>query len=102
MDNNEIKVETPVKKPKKKPEAEILLDRQLEMKTKTRKTDIAILASFCAFILFFGIMFFVMPDKEYSETEKRPLKQAPSMTFSRSEPIVRFVAASAWPLYISS
>ncbi len=83
MDNNEIKVENPVKKPKKKPEAEILLDRQLEMKTKTRKTDIAILASFCAFILFFGIMFFVMPDKEYSETEKRPLKQAPSMTFSR-------------------
>lgn len=83
MDNNEIKVETPVKKQKKKPEAEILLDRQLEMKGKTRKTDIAILASFCAFILFFGIMFFVLPDKTYSETEKRTLAQMPSLSFSR-------------------
>ena len=83
MDNNDIRVELPAKKPRKKPEAEILLDRQLEMKTKTKKTDIAIIASFCAFILFFGIMFFVLPDKTYSETEKRALKQAPSMTFSR-------------------
>jgi len=83
MDNNEIKAPETTKKPRKKPEAEILLDRQLEMKTKTRKTDIAILASFCAFILFFGIMFFVLPDKEYSETEKRVLKQAPSLSFSR-------------------
>jgi hypothetical protein len=83
MDNNNIRVELPAKKPRKKPEAEILLDRQLEMKTKTKKTDIAIIASFCAFILFFGIMFFVLPDKTYSETEKRALKQAPSMTFSR-------------------
>ena len=83
MDNNEVKVETPIKKEKKKPEAEILLDRQLEMKGKTRKTDIAILASFCAFILFFGIMFFVMPDKANSETEKRELQQMPSLSFSR-------------------
>ncbi len=83
MDNNEIKVEAPVRKPKQKPEAEILLDRQLEMKGKTRKTDIAILASFCVFILFFGIMFFVLPDKTYSETEKRTLAQMPSLTFSR-------------------
>ncbi len=85
MNNNENEIKAPetVKKPKKKPEAEILLDRQLEMKSKTRKTDIAILASFCAFILFFGVMFFIMPDKEYSETEKRALKQAPSLSFSR-------------------
>ena len=83
MDNNDIKVEAPAKKPKKKPEAEILLDKQLEMKTKTRKTDIAILASFCAFILFFGIMFFILPDKTYSETEKRTLAQFPSLSFSR-------------------
>ena len=83
MENNEIKAPEAVKKPKKKPEAEILLDKQLEMKAKTRKTDIAILASFCLFILFFGVMFFIMPDKEYSETEKRALKQAPVMTFSR-------------------
>lgn len=83
MDNNDIKVETPVKKPKKKPEAEILLDRQLEMKAKTRKTDIAILASFCAFILFFGVAFFVIKDKTYSETEKRTLAQMPSLSFGR-------------------
>lgn len=88
MDKNEIKVENPaveapVKKPKKKPEAEILLDRQLEMKGKTRKTDIAILASFCAFILFFGVAFFVIKDKDYSETEKRTLTQMPSLSFSR-------------------
>ncbi|MBR6920674.1 MAG: hypothetical protein IKH51_00605, partial [Clostridia bacterium] len=83
MDNNEIKVETPAKKPKKKPEAEILLDKQLEMKAKTRKTDIAILASFCAFILFFGVAFFVIKDKTYSETEKRTLAQMPSLSFSR-------------------
>ncbi|MBQ7698832.1 MAG: hypothetical protein IJT49_00645 [Clostridia bacterium] len=83
MDNNEIKVETPAKKQKQKPEAEILLDKQLQMKSKTRKTDIAILASFCAFILFFGIAFFVIKDKTYSETEKRTLAQMPSLSFSR-------------------
>ncbi|MBO4870160.1 MAG: hypothetical protein J5585_10670 [Clostridia bacterium] len=83
MNNNETRPAETVKKPKKKPEAEILLDRQLEMKDKTKKTDIAILACFCAFILFFGVMFFIMPDKTYSETEKRTLKQAPDMSFSR-------------------
>lgn len=85
MNNNDNEIKAPIteKKPKKKPEAEILLDKQLEMKSKTKKTDIAIIASFCAFILFFGIMFFVLPDKTYSETEKRALKQAPSLTFSR-------------------
>ena len=83
MDNKEMNAAPAVKKPKKKPEAEILLDRQIEMKAKTRKTDIAILASFCAFILFFGIMFFILPDKAHSQTENRDLAQMPSLSFSR-------------------
>lgn len=82
MENNEKTVKA-APKPRKKPEAEILLDRQLEMKDKTRKTDFAILSVFCAFILFFGIAFFIVPDKKYSETEKRALQQAPDMSFSR-------------------
>ena len=82
MENNE-NVTKVAPKPKKKPEAEILLDRQIEMKKKTRATDIAILSVFCAFILFFGVAFFVIPDKTYSETEKRALQQAPDLSFSR-------------------
>lgn len=70
-------------KPKKKPEAEILLDRQIEMRKKSRGTDIAIISVFCAFILFFGIAFFVIPDKAISKTENRALKQAPDLSFSR-------------------
>ena len=79
--NNEIKTESaPAKKTPKKPEAEILLDRQLEMKDKTKLSNIITIALFCLFILFFGIMFIIMPDNNWSQTEKRQLASAPDFS----------------------
>ena len=82
--NNEIKQENvPSKKTPKKPEAEILLDRQLEMKDKTKTSNIITIVLFCAFILFFGLMFCILPDNAYSQTEKRALASAPDMSWFR-------------------
>ena len=81
--NNEIKIESaPVKKTPKKPEAEILLDRQLAMKDKTKLSNIITIAFFCVFILFFGIMFIIMPDNAMSQTEKRQLASAPDLSWA--------------------
>ena len=77
--NNDINV----KKTPKKPEAEILLDRQLEMKDKTKAANVVTIVLFCLFILFFGVMFIIMPDNEYSQTEKRQLASAPDMSWFR-------------------
>lgn len=80
---NEMSTIAPVKKPVKKPEAEILLDRQLEMKREAKGTDIGLVAVFCAIVLALGILFWAIPDKAYSESEKRSLKQLPEMSVQR-------------------
>ncbi len=82
--NNDIGTENKsVKKLPKKPEAEILLDRQLEMKDKSKAANILTIILFCLFVLFFGVMFIILPDNEYSQTEKRVLASAPDMSWYR-------------------
>lgn len=83
MENVKEKVEVKTKAPAKKPEAEILLDKQLEMGKTARGTDIALVAAFCAIVLALGVLFWAVPDKEYSESEKRSLKQFPEISVQR-------------------
>ncbi len=71
------------KKEIKKPEAEILVDRQLEIADGTKRADLTGLILFAAFILIFAVAFWVVPDNKTSELERRQLKQCPDFTFSR-------------------
>lgn len=72
-----------VKKVVKKPEAEILVDKQLEIANGTKRPDFIGLILFSAFILIFAVAFWVVPDNEKSELERRQLTQCPEFTFQR-------------------
>ena len=67
----------------KKPEAEVLLDKQLEFSSKTKKSNVITSVSFTAVILITAVLFWVLPDSEYSGEEKRALKQMPEISVSR-------------------
>lgn len=67
----------------KKPEAEILLDKQLEFSSKTKKENVITSVIFSAFIIIFAVLFWIIPDSEYSGEEKRALKQLPEISISR-------------------
>lgn len=83
--NNNTSIPAPEKKAPKIPEAEILLNRQLDMAKKNRISDLCILLVFCVIVAGFGILFWIMPDAEYSGLERRALQQFPSMTFERTQ-----------------
>ena len=67
----------------KRPEAEILLDKQLEMAPKAKKSNIITVAIFLTVIFAISISFWIIPDNEYSAEEKRALKQFPEISVSR-------------------
>ncbi len=67
----------------KKPEAEILLDEQLSMASKTKLTDIITMVIFLILIFGITVLFWALPDKEYSGEEKRALKQMPEISAER-------------------
>lgn len=67
----------------KKPEAEILVDKQLEVCDKTKHQDLLALILFCAFIIIFAAAFWIVPDKATSELERRQLAQCPEFTLAR-------------------
>ena len=66
-----------------KPEAEVLLDKQLEFSSKTKKANVITSVSFAAVILITAVLFWILPDSEYSGEEKRALKQMPEISVSR-------------------
>lgn len=72
-----------VKKEIKKPEAEILVDKQLEIAAGTKHPDFIGLVLFSAFILIFAVAFWIVPDNEKSELERRQLTQCPEFTLGR-------------------
>ena len=67
----------------KKPEAEILLEKQLELASKAKKSNIITSAIFLVLIFAVSIAFWIVPDNEYSGEEKRSLKQLPEISFER-------------------
>ncbi len=67
----------------KKPEAEILLDKQLELAPKAKKSNIITTAVFLILIFAVSVAFWIIPDNEYSGEEKRSLKQLPEMSLER-------------------
>ena len=67
----------------KKPEAEILLDKQLELAHKAKKSNIITAIVFLTVIFAITVIFWIMPDNAYSGEEKRALKQLPEMTVDR-------------------
>ncbi len=71
------------KKQSKIPEAEILLNKQLDMAKRTKKTDIVCIVLFCALIAAATVGFWIVPDKDYSDEEKRQLQQFPDMSIER-------------------
>ena len=82
--NNNTSIPAPEKKAPKIPEAEILLNRQLDM-AKKQNIGFSILLVFCVIVAGFGILFWIMPDAEYSGLERRALQQFPSNTFERTQ-----------------
>lgn len=67
----------------KKPEAEILLDKQLEIASRTKATDIIISIIFLVLVFGITILFWALPDSDYSGEEKRALKQLPEISAKR-------------------
>ncbi len=67
----------------KKPEAEILLDKQLELAHRAKKSNIITAIVFLTVIFAITVIFWIMPDNAYSGEEKRALKQLPEMTVDR-------------------
>ncbi len=71
------------KKQPKIPEAEILLNKQLDMAKKTKGADIVCITLFCTLILAATAAFWIIPDKDYSDEEKRQLQQFPTISAER-------------------
>ncbi len=67
----------------KRSEADILLDKQLEMSVTTKKSDIILSVIFLLLIFGITILFWALPDNDYSGAEKRQLKQLPEISASR-------------------
>ncbi len=67
----------------KKPEAEILLEKQLELASKSKKSNIITVIIFLAVIFIVTVLFWIIPDNAYSGEEKRALKQLPEITLER-------------------
>lgn len=55
-------------------------DLQMSLSTKSRATDILLIAVFLLFLFGFAIAGLILPDKEWSEQENRTLMQLPSMS----------------------
>ncbi len=70
-------------KKEKIPEAEILLNEQLKIAKKTRSADVICVVLFCVLILSATLAFWIIPDKDYSDEEKRQLQQIPTLTLER-------------------
>ena len=51
------------------------------MMKQERKISIVTTALFAAFVLVFSILFFILPDKQISDTERRSLTQSPELTW---------------------
>ena len=51
------------------------------MMKQERKISIVISALFAAFVLTFSVLFFILPDKQVSDTERRSLTQSPDLTW---------------------
>ena len=69
-----------VKKAPAEAEAELLLSRQEGVAGESRKADFIGIAVFLLFIFVIAVAFFLVPDKEMSESENRALAQAPKFT----------------------
>ncbi len=70
-------------KKEKIPEAEILLNKQIDMAKKTRLADMICLVLFCTLVGAAAVAFWLIPDKEYSDEEKRQLQQFPEISIQR-------------------
>lgn len=49
----------------------------------TKKTDLAVVICFCAAVLLLSLLFFILPDRDFSDTENRALAQAPQLDAER-------------------
>ena len=71
---------TKPKKPTMQDEADRLFALQMSLSPKTKHTDRAVIAAFLAFLVIFGVLLFVLPQKDFSEQENRDLQKFPALS----------------------
>jgi hypothetical protein len=81
------------KRPEKNTDQEILLDLQIRCAAKTPAVEKLTVFTFLLLIFVLAILFFILPDKAFSEQENRALQQAPKISYSE-KPLGRLLDGS--------